>query len=190
MKKIRRGQIQRGFNSNPDMSKAPDVEKPSDEDMYDQIEKELGVEGIVPFNNSNVMEDYLQLPADLTESTSKELGRYFNAFTQQKAWTRTLLGRVSVMLKELDAELDNFRKEVFAELPAKMSAKEKELHLIEQASDLIAHSNHLKSKKLILDNYLENLIDILFVVSREVSRREGDWSVEKRGHNIDNKRRH
>jgi hypothetical protein len=35
-----------------------------------------------------------------------------------------------------------------------------------------------------LSNYLESLTDVLFVVSREVTRRESDWNEDKRDNSI------
>lgn len=194
---IRKGQIKKGFSSNPDLSKAPEVEdsKPEKGSILDQVEGELARDGIIPFNASNIMEEYLQLPADMTESTSKELGRYFNAFTQQKMYCRTLLGRVSAILREETEELDDIRDKVYRDLPAKMSVKEKDLKLrshekySERASVLLETVARLEEKKNMLSIYLDNLVDGIFNISREISRREADLDHANRQHNVENKRR-
>ena len=79
MSKLKRGQIQRGLR--PKMSRKP-PEVTESTSLLDSVENELKREGIVPFEGNDILEEYLQLPADLTESTSKELGRYFNTINR------------------------------------------------------------------------------------------------------------
>ena len=55
------------------------------------IEDELKSKGVVFFEaekNLNINEDFLTLPAQITEVTSRELGEFLNAFTQQKLYLR------------------------------------------------------------------------------------------------------
>lgn len=191
---LKKGTIQRGLQ--PNLSKAP-VSEDLDEDdsMLEKVEKQLKSEGIVPFENENIMEEYLKLPADLTECYSQELGRYFNAFTKQKLWCRTLLGRTSALLRELTEDLDDIRDRVYSQLPVKMSVKEKELKLRSdekfgvKAVELLGRIAPLQEKQNMLAIYLSNLEDCIFSVSREISRRESDLDNEKRGNSIENKRR-
>src|SRR3712207_5547771 len=124
-KMLRKGQVSRGFNPKPSYQDAPKVEESTG--LLETIENELGKEGITLFDNSDIMQEFLVLPADLTEVESRDLGRYFNAFTKQKMWTRTLLGRVSAMSREMEIELDEIRDRVYKSLPPKMSLKEKEI---------------------------------------------------------------
>jgi hypothetical protein len=159
-----------------------------------QVEKELANEGIVLFNNDNVEDDYLVLPANITDAGHKELGRYLNAFTQQKMWVRTNLGRVKSMLREATRELDEIRDKVYSKYPVKMSVTEKELKLRSdeeyggRAKELINEIALLQEKSYILDDYLENLIDGIFNISREISRRDSDINDEAREHNVGNKK--
>ena len=187
---LKKGGIQRGFA--PDTSKSPIVERDLDapeESLLDTVERELKGDGITPFDNTDILQDYLRLPADITEEASKELGRYFNAFTQQKVWTRTLLSRVSIMIRELESDLDEIRFVTYSDLPPKMAVKEKELQVKGIAKEQIDELNILVSKRIMLGDYLDNLIDVLFVISREISRRESDWNTEQRDNSIDKKRR-
>ena len=192
MSKLKRGQIQRGLK--PRMSSKPPAVTESTS-LLDSVEDELKKEGIVPFEGNDILEEYLQLPADLTESTSKELGRYFNTFTKQKMYCRTLLGRVSAILREETEELDNIRDNVYSGLPVKMSVREKELklrsneHYGERATELLAIVARLEEKRNMLNIYLDNLVDGIFNISREISRRESDWNDEHRENSINNKRR-
>ena len=180
---LKKGKLQRGFS--PDTSEVPveDIEAPN-ESILDQVERDLRRDGIVLFDNENILKDYLRLPADITEVPSKDLGRYFNTLTQQKVWVRTLLSRVCIMIRELENELDDIRYSTYSELPIKMSVKEKELQLQGNAKEQLERLNILESKKLMLSNYLESLTDVLFVVSREVTRRESDWNEDKRDNSI------
>jgi uncharacterized protein Yka (UPF0111/DUF47 family) len=188
---LKKGQVQRGLR--PKVQNL-EVEYAGDS-LLEKVENELERDGIIPFDNSEIMEDYLRLPADLTEEDSKELGKYFNTFTKQKMWTRTLLGRTSALLRELSEELDEIKDKVFSELPTKMSVTEKMLKLRsharygERASELLEDVARLEEKRNMLGDYLENLIDGIFNVSREISRRESDWDDEKRENSINNKRR-
>ena len=192
---LKKGKLQRGFK--PDTTEAPIEEQDLDipeESILDVVERELQRDGIVPFDNENILEDYLRLPADLTEVTSRDLGRYFNTFTKQKMWTRTLLGRTSALLREFEDVLDDIRDRVYGALPPKMSVKEKELKLRsdegagDRAKVLLEQVAVLQEKRKMLSDYLENLVDAIFNISREISRRESDWNDETRENSIDKKR--
>lgn len=181
-KLLKKGGIQRGFQPNYKEETVENNEGSGT--ILDIVEKELVRDGIIPFDNANVLSDYLKLPSDITEVHSRDLGRFFNTFTQQKVWVRTNLSRVVILSKELESDLDDIRHNVYAELPVKMSVKEKELQLRDKAEDLIHQINIINSKKIMLSDYLDSLIDILFVISREISRRSDDWNNETRENNL------
>lgn len=186
---LKKGKIQRGFS--PDTTEAPieELDAP-EESILDTVERELKDDGIILFDNENILEDYLRLPADITEVPSKDLGRYFNTFTKQKMWTRTLLGRTGALLRELEEELDDIRDRVYSQLPAKMSVKEKELKLRsderdgERAIELLQKVAIMQEKRKILLDYLENLVDAIFNISREISRRSDDFKDDSRENNL------
>lgn len=183
VKPIQKGQIQRGLAPRPESISV------TSEGLADRIETELSGEGIVLFDNSEIMNEFLRLPADLTEVTSRDLGRYFNTFTKQKLWVRTLLSRTSAMLRDLEEDMDNLRSTIFRDLPPKMSVTEKELHLRERAEDKLKEVAFLEEKRKMLSDYLENLMDGIICISREITRRESDWNDEKRDHSIGGKRK-
>ena len=65
--------------------------------LAEQLTEEVENRGVILFQpttidngNLNIDCDYLILPQDLTDVESKELGKYLNAMTQQKAYMRTL----------------------------------------------------------------------------------------------------
>lgn len=155
------------------------------------IVNDLKKQGIELFTNDNILDEFLRLPADITELTSRDLGKYFNTFTKQKMWTRTLLSLKIAENRDLNSSLDIIKAELFSELPMKMSIKEKELNLYTYVSKsgLTAKNMLEKQKKLegtldILNSYLENLNDGIFSISREISRRESDFKDDKRESNL------
>lgn len=160
------------------------------EDVSELVEQELAEEGIVMFDNTNVDEDYLQLPADLTEVESRELGRYFNAFTQQKMYVRTVVGRLGAIIRERDGEINILRAEVYSSLPPKVSQREKELlfQSDERVQEQLREIFHYEEKLKMARDYLEGLIDGITLISREISRREADWNDDKRNDNLNRKR--
>lgn len=152
------------------------------ETLLEQVEQGLAEDDIHPFTNENVDEDYLTLPRDITEVTSLELGRFFNAFSQQKMWTRTLIGRVKVNIRELEQSVSDAKATFFKSLPPKTSVKEKELLFMQDEGSLDANTQliHLKERLQMLDLYISNLEDGIFNISREITRRSGDWKDDKR----------
>lgn len=155
------------------------------------VEATLVSEGINLFNDENIMEEFSSLPLDLTEVTSKQLGQYFCTFTKNKMWARTLVSRVVIIIKSLDEELDSLKVDTFKSLPAKMSVKEKELMLRDndRCSEILGELAFYRSKLDMLNSHLDNLVDGIFAISREISRRESDWGDESRENSINNKRR-
>ena len=188
---LKKGNVQRGLRPKLDIKEEQDDNNGS---LLDIVETELKGEGIIPFDNSNIMDDYLRLPADLTEVESRELGRYFNTFTQQKMYCRTLLGKTSAILREFTEELDFIKDKVYSELPAKMSVTEKKLKLRshttygEKAGELLKDVARLEEKRNMLGDYLDNLVDGIFNISREISRRSEDFRDDRIGNNIDKRR--
>lgn len=161
----------------------------SEADVVENIEKGLEEDYNIPrFTNANVNEDYLQLPMDITEVESRELGRYFNAFTQQKMYVRSLIGRVSNTLSILEERLSSYRSEIYSSLPAKTSVKEKEMIFQARMAEEDNDYSTWRIRLQIASDYLEGLNDGITLISREISRRESDWEVSKREDNIGKKR--
>lgn len=192
---LKKGGLQRGLK--PKLDNVPVEPKEVEfagETILEKVENELYSQGIVPFDNSEILNEYLRLPADLTDSVSKDLGRYFTTFTKQKMYCRTLLGQTGAILRELTEELDEIRDKIYSELPAKMSVKEKELKLRshseygERATELLQKVARYEEKRKMLNDYLENLIDGIVCISREITRRESDWKDETRENSINNKK--
>lgn len=184
--------LQRGFKKKSTKSYKEEPEAPEVlGSIVERVEDELMEQGVQAFDNSNVMEDYLELPEDLTIVESKELGKYFTTFTNQKLYVRGLIWQSGAILKEINSKLDYIRNDIYATLPVKMSVKEKELALLNnnKAKALLEKSNFIQEKYNMLDIYLDNLIDAITCISREITRRESDWNNEAREDNINKKKR-
>ena len=167
-------------------SKAPQIAESSESALLNSLDKFAEQNGIVQFDNSTVEQEYLRLPAILADVSSRELGCYLHTFTQQKMWVRTLKGRIDALIREAENDLDIIRAKVYAGLPTRMAVAEKELNLLEdsRARELLEAIKQHRTKADMLKNYLESLDDGLFNISREVSRRMGDFNQEGRAHTI------
>lgn len=189
--KIKRGELKRVKKDSPEEVEKNARTKFNEKTRSERVEEELNSNGITLFNNSTVDSDYLQLPAYLDEVQSNELGRYLHTFTQQKIWVRTLISRVSAMLREKEEELIPIKERVFSSQDKKMSITEKELKLFvhPEAQAIMDDIQYLQEKQNMLSEYMENLVDGIFSISREISRREGDFRDSNRVENINNKRR-
>lgn len=186
---VKKGEIKRAKKVEPSQADVNEVN--TEESLLDFVERELEAEGITMFDNENIDNVYLRLPPHLDEEENKEVGRYLHSFTQQRMWTRTLLARVGVILRETNEELDKEKARVFADCPAKTSVTEKELKLYEDVKciPILERIKNISAKYSMLDSYMKNLEDGIFSISREISRRGYDFNSQNRLDNVDNKRR-
>ena len=159
----------------------------------DSIESELVNKGVTffsPDNKLNIDLDYLELPKDLTEVSPRSLGKYLNAFTQQKMYIRTLIGWSEVMIEEARREYMIVAIPHYNRVNAlKMSEKAKDTE-VNNHPEVIEHFNKLRDlqvKKRALEFNLSNLEDAIFLLSREISRRESDFGDESRNYNVGSK---
>lgn len=155
-----------------------------------RMEDDLEVQGVVFFDEHrlNIDPENLTLPREITEVSSKALGEYLNAFTQQKMYLRTVLGRISLVLEEkkrayMDASKDVYRK---YSLDSKLSetAKDRIINTNAEVSPIYNdYADYLK-KYNIVELSIFNIEDAIFMISREVTRRTGDFNEENRSHNV------
>jgi hypothetical protein len=156
----------------------------------DKIETELKEEGNVFFDETmlNIDEDHLALPREITEVPSKELGEYLNAFTQQKLYVRTLLGRVESVLDEKKENYYKASNEIYRKysLDSKLSetAKERLVVMNPEVNPVYQEYTEYARKYSILQNTIASIEDAIFMISREVTRRTGDFFDENRNHNV------
>lgn len=160
--------------------------KETEQTKWDRMESELEREGVVPFENTAIKQDYLKLPPFLDELPSHELGRYLNAFTMQRMYVRSSISKLGAMLQEIEILLNAEKSRVFATLPVKMSVKEKELNLYsdEVAKGILETYTYYQNKYKYYLDYMESLDDAKFSLSREISRRGMDFMDNSRGENL------
>lgn len=156
----------------------------------DRMESELEKKGVVFFDADtklNIDADHLELPPEITEVTSRELGEYLNAFTQQKVYLRTLLGRTELLVEEARRNYFDVSAELYRKYSLdKMSetAKERMINAHPDVKPLYHEYMDSKKKQALVEYSIANIEDIIFMLSREVSRRTGDFNEENRAHNV------
>ena len=158
----------------------------------EKIEAPLEKSGAVFFDDKrlNIKSDYLTLPAEITDVPSKELGEYLNAFTQQKVYLRTLLGRADLLVEEAKRKYYEasdliYRKYSFEKMSE--TAKERLVNANESVRPSYYEYVDLKKKYAIIEISISNIEDIIFMLSREVTRRNSDYAEESRSYNVGGK---
>lgn len=163
----------------------------------DKLQGELEVKGvdfftptdIDPNGSLNIDRDYLTLPQNITDVPTKELGEYLNAFTQQKAYMRTLVGYAELFCEEARRKYVSASEVRYRELlGSKLSetAKEREVNSDPDVLPVYEEFMDYKNKVKLLNMNISSIEDIVFMLSREVSRRTGDFKDDMRNYNVDN----
>ena len=160
------------------------------ESYVQHMEKDLARSGVTLFEPSNgtldINSDYLTLSAELTDIPSKELGEHLNAFTQQKMYMRTLVGRMEIFVEEAKRKYMEVSTQYYKELPPKLAESAKERLVVQEPDVKPLYEEYIDlTKKLsIVKMQVENIEDAIFLLSREVTRRTGDFSDENRAYNV------
>lgn len=176
-----------------DIPKADKIDPKAIQKSYlERMESSLEEKGAVFFDERklNIAEDFLTLPAEITEIPSKDLGEYLNAFTQQKVYLRTLLGRADLLTEEyrrkyLEASDSIYRKYSFDKMSE--TAKDRLINANETVRPVYYEYVDMKKKYTLLEISISNIEDIIFMLSREVTRRTGDFAEENRAFNVGGK---
>lgn len=159
----------------------------------EKMEKDLTNKGAVffePGEKLHIDEDNLSLPAEITEVTSRDLGELLNAFTQQKVYLRTLLGRTELCVEEsrrkyFEISEEYYRK--YSTLKMSETAKDKLINAQEEVRPVYYEYMDFKKKQTLVEYSIANVEDIIFMISREVTRRNGDFNEENRSYNVSRK---
>lgn len=159
--------------------------------MQEELENK-GVDFFEPSENGslNIDTDYLTLPAHITEVSTRDLGEYLNAFTQQKMYMRTLLGWAECMLEEAKREYLQKSQQLYRKLSeSKMSEKAKERELNSDPDIFPFYEAYMDRQRScqLLEFNIGNIEDAIFMISREVSRRTGDFNNENRNFNVNSR---
>lgn len=178
-----------------DVKKAPEKVNPVQtlrerKSLADTLQEELELKGVEFFSvnvdnegSLNIDTDYLILPAHITEVSSKDLGEYLNAYTQQKAYMRTLLGWAELYLEEAKTAYISHSQDAYRTLSeSKMSEKSKEREINSNSAIAPYYEEYMSKQKScrLLELNIANIEDIIFMISREVSRRTGDFKDDMR----------
>lgn len=156
----------------------------------DSIQEDLeekGVDFFCPEGSLNIDKDYLSLPQNITEVSMRDLGEYLNAFTQQKMYMRTLLGWLELLLEESKREYEMESAFLYKELSeSKMAekSKEREVNTHPKIRPFYEKFRDFANKCSLLEMNISSIEDAIFLLSREVSRRSGDFSNESRNYNV------
>ena len=156
----------------------------------DNVQSTLENKGVMfsdPEKTLNIDEEHLVLPKDITEVPAKSLGKYLNAFTQQKMYMRTLIGWCECMIEDarrvyMSVAIEHYKKANATKMSEK--AKDTEVNNHPDVLPLYNDLRDLQVRKNILDLQLSNLEDAIFLISREISRRNGDFDTETRNINV------
>ena len=159
----------------------------------DKMQEDLEIQGVDFFKPSedggslHIDKDYLSLPQNITEVSTRELGEYLNAFTQQKVYMRTLVGYAELFCEEARREYQEVSESRYKELlGSKLSetAKEREVNSDPNVKPCYEKYLDYKNKVRLLNYNIASIEDIIFLISREVSRRTGDFNEESRNYNV------
>lgn len=162
----------------------------------DKVQKELEDQGVDFFRPSedggslHIDKDYLTLPQNITEVSARDLGEYLNAFTQQKMYMRTLVGYAELFAEEARREYISVSGDRYRELlGSKLSETAKEREVNSDPNVLPCYEKYMdyKNKIKLLNFNIQSIEEAIFMLSREVSRRTGDYENERRDYNVQRK---
>lgn len=168
--------------------------------LMDVVTDDLENQGVVFFKPTDlggtldIDVDYISLPRDMTDLPSHELGKYMNAFTQQKMYMRTLMGWQKLKVAEIsDKYLTKF-EDIYVKTTKenpKMSEKSKEsiCNSHPTVKPLFEILKNEERKLNIIEDNIDSITDALFNISREITRKEADFNLETRNYNVGNKRK-
>lgn len=160
-------------------------------DLLSQLTEEVesrGVQFFEPKKNLNIDEGYLTLPNDITECDGQELGRYLNAFTQHRMYLRTVFGWQSIILEDRKREYLKHSSPHYIDLSANRglseTAKDKIINLKDDVYPYYEAYANEREKLNLVEVALNSVEDGIFLISREISRRNHDWDTESRNENV------
>ena len=163
----------------------------------DKMQKELEDQGVDFFSPSesggslHIDKNYLSLPQNITEVSARDLGEYLNAFTQQKMYMRTLMGYAELFCEEARRNYMAVSESRYRDLlGSKLSETAKEREVNSDPSVLPCYEEYMdfKNKIKLLSFNILSIEEAIFMLSREVSRRTGDYENERRDYNVNNRR--
>lgn len=163
-------------------------------DYLDRIENEVKKDGVVIFEpsegNLHIDRDYLNIPEDITDLSSRDLGNSLNAFTQQKIYLRTLLSRAENLLEATRRTYFDVSAPYYEEFTDKRlseTSKDRLINAKEEVKEYYEEWIDCKRKVALVETAIANIEDAIFLLSREVTRRGSDYDDENRDYNVGRK---
>ena len=162
----------------------------------DKIQEDLENQGVDFFKPSedggslHIDKNYLSLPQNITEVSARDLGEYLNAFTQQKMYMRTLVGYAELFCEEARREymeVSNPRYGALLNTKLSETAKEREVNSNPKVLPYYEKYMDYRNKIKLLNFNIQSIEEAIFMLSREVSRRTGDYENERRDYNVQRK---
>lgn len=127
--------------------------------------------------------DYLTLPSDITKVADQEIGKYLNALTQQKAYVITLVALAEVDVLDVEQRRDNDYSHYYDNSPY-TNVNDRKEHANKKIRDISDTLNRARSILIIAERNMQALDALIFLVSREQTRRSSTLQQEGRVHNI------
>ena len=164
--------------------------------LVNTLSEELESKGVKfltpePQGGLHIDPDYLAVPEDTTDVSSRELGRYLNALTQQKIYMRTMYGWQSIEVEECKREYYLASSPIYSELckDKKLSetAKDKLMNNHPKVLPSLLNLRDSKIKLSLFQASLDSTTDAIFNISREISRRSSDFEDESRNESVSRK---
>ena len=168
--------------------------KKAHNDYLDRMENEVKKSGVVIFEpsegNLHIDRDYLNIPEDITDLSSRDLGNSLNAFTQQKIYLRTLLSRAENLLEATRRTYFDVSAPYYEEFTNKRlseTSKDRLINAKEEVKEYYEEWIDCKRKVALVETAIANIEDAIFLLSREVTRRGSDYDEENRDYNVGRK---
>lgn len=161
--------------------------------VHEELE-ERGVDFFKPSDDGGSLHidvDYLSLPQNITDISARDLGEHLNAFTQQKMYMRTLVGYTEALMEEARRdylEVSNPRYQALLNTKLSETAKEREVNSNPKVLPYYEKYTDYKIKAKLLNLNIQSIEEAIFMLSREVSRRTGDYENERRDYNVQQRR--
>ena len=146
--------------------------------MENSLKKDYSIELLDTSNALHMDDDYMSLPPDITNVSSRELGEYLNYYTQQKVYLRTALCRCECQLewdkRQYYASTEDLYK-TYSSSKMSETAKERIINSDPAVKEAYFTFRDSRIKRDMVASAIANVEDIIFMLSREVTRRNSEF---------------
>ena len=152
-----------------------------------KLKKELEQRGFAQIDVSEIDSSYIKIPNKLDSLASPEISKYFTALTQHKVCLNAMYAEIDVLYFYYSEEFNLAFAQAISSFPVKLSKGEKELLFINSDSTAMEYRKRLvglEVKKKLLTTLIASTSEALTLISREITRQQGDLFGQRRGDNI------